>query len=92
MLNFVKKIPIIKNLFRKSPEITHLGRWSFADDAKLYRRADLSNEDHCGPCGAYILEQSVKNIPRFNVRTQMEIPTVPKKVIRVERSNVRTQF
>ena len=84
MLNFVKKIPIIKNLFRKSPEITHLGRWSFADDAKLYRRADLSNEDHCGPCGAYILEQSLKSIPTcpstrrtLNANTRLKPRCVP---------------
>jgi len=86
MRTFIKKIPTLKNLFYPKPEIKALGRWSFLDDAKLYRRADLSNEDHCGPCGTYIME---KQIERHNVRTRMEIP---KKAIRYERHNVRTQF
>ena len=89
MRTFIQKIPTLKNLFYPKPEIKALGRWSFLDDAKLYRRADLSNEDHCGPCGTYIME---KQIERHNVRTRMGIPTVPKKAIRHERPNVRTQF
>ena len=27
-------------------------------DKKMNKKIDLSNEDHCGPCGQYLLEQS----------------------------------
>jgi hypothetical protein len=35
-----------------------LGRWNMEYcDTKMNKKIDLSNEDHCGPCGQYILEQ-----------------------------------
>lgn len=89
MRSFIQKIPTLRNLFYPKPDIKALGRWSFLDDAKLYRRADLSNEDHCGPCGTYIME---KQTERHNVRTRMEVPSIPKKITREDRVNVRTQF
>ena len=62
MRTFIQKIPTLKNLFYPKPEIKALGRWSFLDDAKLYRRADLSNEDHCGPCGEYVINKNPANL------------------------------
>jgi hypothetical protein len=39
-----------------------LGRWHIEHcNKKLNAKIDLSNEDHCGPCGQYILD---KNTPR----------------------------
>jgi hypothetical protein len=39
-----------------------LGRWGYVNcDKKTNLRVDLSNEDHCGPCGQYILTK--KNDP-----------------------------
>jgi hypothetical protein len=40
-----------------------VGRWRIENcDSQLNRKIDLSNEDHCGPCGQYILEKTeVKN-------------------------------
>jgi hypothetical protein len=36
----------------------HLGRWSMENcDKKINYKIDLSNEDHCGPCGQYALTQ-----------------------------------
>ena len=36
-----------------------LGRWNIEYcDKKMNNKIDLSNEDHCGPCGQYILNQS----------------------------------
>jgi hypothetical protein len=33
-----------------------LGRWNIDYcNTKLYQKVDLSNEDHCGPCGQYII-------------------------------------
>lgn len=35
-----------------------LGRWNNEYcDIKLNQKIDLSNEDHCGPCGQYLLEK-----------------------------------
>ena len=36
-----------------------LGRWNIEYcDKKINNKIDLSNEDHCGPCGQYILDKS----------------------------------
>ena len=33
-----------------------VGRWSIEEcNVKMHSRVDLSNEDHCGPCGQYAL-------------------------------------
>ena len=35
-----------------------LGRWRIEQcNNQMNRKIDLSNEDHCGPCGQYALEQ-----------------------------------
>jgi len=50
---------IVKNLFIKqnTSQINKpLGRWNIDYCAKkINNKVDLSNEDHCGPCGQYIL-------------------------------------
>jgi hypothetical protein len=34
----------------------HLGRWKIENcNTKMNYKIDLSNEDHCGPCGQYAL-------------------------------------
>jgi len=53
---------IIKKLTSK--EITKpLGRWNIEYcNSKLDQKIDLSNEDHCGPCGQYALKKiDIKN-------------------------------
>jgi hypothetical protein len=54
---------IIKNLIPKDlPK--PVGRWKIEEcNTKMNNKIDLSNEDHCGPCGQYALEkiQSNKN-------------------------------
>jgi len=36
-----------------------VGRWRIEECKKqMNQKIDLSNEDHCGPCGQYILEKS----------------------------------
>lgn len=54
---FSKLLPILRNLFSRDQNKIALGRWSLIHDEKLYRRSDLSNEDHCGPCGEYVLQK-----------------------------------
>lgn len=37
-----------------------VGRWRLESCPKqLKQKIDLSNEDHCGPCGQYALKQTV---------------------------------
>jgi hypothetical protein len=37
-----------------------LGRWNIDYcNQKINSKIDLSNEDHCGPCGQYILNKSL---------------------------------
>lgn len=54
---------------RKNPVI-HLGRWSINHGNKnIKNRVDMANEDHCGPCGQYVLtktESVVKTITKNN--------------------------
>ena len=41
---------------------THLGRWRTETcSIKMNHKIDLSNEDHCGPCGHYALEKVKMN-------------------------------
>jgi hypothetical protein len=50
-------INIIKNLIPKElPK--PVGRWKVEEcNIKMSHKVDLSNEDHCGPCGQYALEK-----------------------------------
>ena len=55
-------ITIIKKIFSKElPKPT--GRWKIENcNTKTINKIDLSNEDHCGPCGQYALEKiNLKN-------------------------------
>jgi hypothetical protein len=57
--NFIKKI--------MPKEITKpVGRWNIENsNAQINHKVDLSNEDHCGPCGQYALEKiELKNIEK----------------------------
>jgi len=51
----------LKLLIKFFPETTKkpLGRWNYSKSKKqLDQKIDLSNEDHCGPCGQYALSKS----------------------------------
>ena len=54
-MNFIKNL--IKKINLSEPKKI-LGRWNIDYcDKKLNSKIDLSNEDHCGPCGNYILSK-----------------------------------
>lgn len=54
-MNFIRSI--INRIIRKDP-IKPLGRWNLETcNTKINKKIDLSNEDHCGPCGQYIVEK-----------------------------------
>jgi hypothetical protein len=49
--NFIKKF-----LPKEMPK--PVGRWKIENcNVKTNNKVDLSNEDHCGPCGQYALEK-----------------------------------
>ena len=54
----------LTNLFKKflPKEVPKpLGRWKIEYcNTQLNQKVDLSNEDHCGPCGQYGIDKSVK--------------------------------
>ena len=50
-------ITIIKKILSKETP-TPIGRWRIEQcNKKMNNKIDLSNEDHCGPCGQYALEK-----------------------------------
>jgi len=57
----MKYIINIRNFIRNlKPKHTHmpLGRWKNETcPKKMNQKIDLSNEDHCGPCGQYALNK-----------------------------------
>ena len=50
------RIGVKKILPKELPK--HVGRWRIEKcNTKMNQKIDLSNEDHCGPCGQYALEK-----------------------------------
>ncbi len=50
-------INIVKKLIPKQVALP-LGRWRIENcNKQINNKIDLSNEDHCGPCGQYALEK-----------------------------------
>lgn len=48
---------LIQKFIKKDKKV--LGRWSIEYcDKKINNKIDLSNEDHCGPCGQYLLDKT----------------------------------
>ena len=57
-------LSIIKNLFIKNcSKPLPLGRWKIETcNIKLNNKIDLSNQDHCGPCGEYVINKNPTNL------------------------------
>ena len=57
-------ISIIKNIFIKNClKPLPLGRWKIETcNIKLNNKIDLSNVDHCGPCGEYVINKNPTNL------------------------------
>ncbi len=50
---------IITKGFHSTETIKPLGRWSIETcSTKINNKIDLSNEDHCGPCGQYAIDKT----------------------------------
>ena len=53
--NIIKKI-MTKKMTKEIPN--PVGRWRIEScNKQMNQKIDLSNEDHCGPCGQYALEK-----------------------------------
>lgn len=51
-------VNIIKRILPKE-RVKPVGRWNNDYcDVKTNKKVDLSNEDHCGPCGQYGVQQT----------------------------------
>jgi hypothetical protein len=54
----MKFITSILKKFKPKDTIRPLGRWRIENcNTQMNHKIDLSNEDHCGPCGQYALEK-----------------------------------
>ena len=54
----MKIITYIINKLKPIDIPIYLGRWRIEKcNTKINNKIDLSNEDHCGPCGQYALEK-----------------------------------
>ena len=57
-MKFIRSI--IKRIIIKESH-KPLGRWNIEKcNIKIDNKVDLSNEDHCGPCGKYALDKISK--------------------------------
>ena len=52
-----------------------VGRWRIENcNIQMNRKIDLSNEDHCGPCGEYALEKMNNDkIEKINDKIEKKI-------------------
>jgi hypothetical protein len=61
-MKFIKNI--IHKLINKEKKL--LGRWNLEYCSnKIDNKIDLANEDHCGPCGQYVLEKANKEVNKI---------------------------
>jgi hypothetical protein len=52
---------IVRQFLKEEKKV--LGRWNIDHcERKMNRKIDLSNEDHCGPCGEHILHNFVQDV------------------------------
>ena len=72
-MKFVTTI-ITKILPKQLPK--PVGRWRIDhSDIQMNNKIDLSNEDHCGPCGQYSLDQiKLKNYQNIEINLDKSKP------------------
>jgi hypothetical protein len=76
-------IHIIKKILPKElPK--PLGRWKIENcNMQINNKIDLSNEDHCGPCGQYALSKiNLKNDNRDNYLKPLQQKQIIKQIIK----------
>jgi hypothetical protein len=56
----MKYITNIIQRFTPKKLLNPVGRWRIEEcNIQMSKKVDLSNEDHCGPCGQYALEKII---------------------------------
>lgn len=69
MIRFIGR-KIVESLKYKETR-PKLGRWSLDHtESMIYRKADMTNEDHCGICEKMRLDYIDKNIKLQNIKNQ----------------------
>jgi hypothetical protein len=70
IINIVKKL-IPKDIPKP------VGRWRVEHcNIQMNNKIDLSNEDHCGPCGQYALEKNLQQLSGKLVSDMMPIESI----------------
>jgi hypothetical protein len=68
ILNFITSSKFYKNIFLKEP-LKPVGRWGLEKcNIKIGRKADLANEDHCGPCGQHTVQKLKGEKPHIDLK------------------------
>jgi len=66
MLSLLRQSPLIREIAKqilREHKPPPLGRWHMEEcPTKMQQKIDLANEDHCGPCGQYAMEQLEKKV------------------------------
>jgi len=82
-MNFV--ISFIKKWMPKDIQ-RPLGRWGIVNNKQMNHKIDLSNEDHCGPCGEYTLEKlKSKKISDFRLDSPKSRTTIIRHLERAQK-------
>jgi len=71
MIKYITKL-ISKIVPKELPK--PMGRWNIDYcNNKTNQKIDLSNEDHCGPCGQYAIEkiETIKTIKKYNPKDSL---------------------
>jgi len=66
----INMINIFTKFITKNKDQITLGRWQIDYcNKKMNRKIDLSNEDHCGPCGEYMLKKinKINKVDKINL-------------------------
>jgi len=72
MNRFFSRLTTILRKFIPNEIPKPVGRWRIEKcNTQMNQKIDLSNEDHCGPCGQYALEKV--NVKPFNVENSQEL-------------------
>ena len=71
MIRPLQSIMDILSKFARTDSKILLGRWGLNDCYKrTNKKVDLSNEDHCGPCGQYDQVLEYKKISNSNINKE----------------------
>lgn len=82
MFYILRRSPFIRNfakLLLEKDKPPPLGRWNIEEcQEKIKSKIDLSNEDHCGPCGQYSMQKINDRIQDLENKIENKIKNKPK--------------